>query len=85
MWGNFLIKQTYSLAEVLGMVKKYPSKQMNGYLLSQKIDQPGPYSNEILNPQGARLLSEELPSSLPQKSYYGHKKNQVTILKLSDI
>ena len=47
---------------------------MNGYLLSNKINQPGPYSKEILNPHGPRLLSEEPPPSLPQKSYYGHKK-----------
>ncbi len=47
---------------------------MNGYLLSQKIDQPGHYSKEILNPQGPRLLSAEPPPPLPQKSYYGHKK-----------
>ncbi len=68
------LKKSLSLSEILGMLNKYPSKQMNGYLLSQKIDQPGPYSKEILNPQSPRLLSEEPPPSLPQKSYYGHKK-----------
>ena len=47
---------------------------MNGYLLNKKINQPGHYSKEILNPQGTRLLSEEPLPSLPQKSYYGHKK-----------
>jgi putative SOS response-associated peptidase YedK len=68
------LKQTLSLAEILSMLNKYPSKQMNGYLLSNKIDQPGPYSKEMLKPQGPRLLSEEHPSSLPQQSYYGKKK-----------
>jgi putative SOS response-associated peptidase YedK len=68
------LKQTLSLAEILGMLNKYPSKQMNGYLLSNKIDQPGPYSKEMLTPQGPKLLSEEHPPSLPQQSYYGSKK-----------
>jgi putative SOS response-associated peptidase YedK len=68
------LKQTLSLAEILGMLNKCPSKQMNGYLLSGKIDMPGPYSKEMLSPQGPRLLSEEFPPSLPQQSYYGHKK-----------
>ena len=67
------LKQSLSLAEILGMLNKYPSKQMNGYRLSNKIDQPGPYSKEMLTPHGPRLLSES-PPSLPQQSYYGHKK-----------
>jgi hypothetical protein len=73
---NFLIKQTLTLAEILGMLNKYPFKQMNGYLLSKKIDQPGTYSKEILSPQGPRLLSEEHPPSIPQQSNYGSKKNK---------
>jgi putative SOS response-associated peptidase YedK len=70
------LKQTLSLAEILCMLNIHPSKQMNGYPLSSKIDQPGPYSKEILVLQGPKLLSEDQSPPLPRQSYYGHKKKQ---------
>jgi putative SOS response-associated peptidase YedK len=68
------LKPTLCLAELLGMLTKYPSKQMNAYPISGKVNQQGPFTKKILTPQGARLLSETQPPSLPQQSYYGHKK-----------
>lgn len=68
------LKPTLSLADILGMLKPYPSGKMNAYPVSGKIDQPGPFTKEILNPTGPRLLSEEQPPPLPRQSYYGHKK-----------
>jgi len=68
------LKPNLSLAEILGMLTTHPSKQMNAYSVSKKIDQPGLYSKEILAPQGPKLLSEEQPIPLPRQSYYGHKK-----------
>ena len=68
------LKPTLGLAEILGMLTITPSKQMNGYPLNSKIDQPGPYSKEILVLQGPKLLSEDHPPPLPRQSYYGHKK-----------
>jgi putative SOS response-associated peptidase YedK len=70
------LKPTLSLAEILGLLTKHPSKQMNAYPVSRKVNLPGPFSKEILTPQGPKLLSEEQPPSLPQQSYYGHKKRQ---------
>lgn len=71
------LKPTLSLAEILGMLTKHPSKQMNAYLISSEVNQPGPFTKAILIPQGSRLLSEEQPTTLPIKSYYGHKKRPV--------
>ncbi|MBL7904003.1 MAG: SOS response-associated peptidase [Bacteroidales bacterium] len=71
------LKPTLGLAEILGMLTITPSKQMNGYSISSKIDQPGPYSKEILLPQGPKLLSEDHPPPLPRQLYYGHKKKPV--------
>ncbi|KAF0196084.1 MAG: yoaM [Bacteroidetes bacterium] len=68
------LKPTLSLAEILGMLTKYPSKLMNAYPLSGKILQSGPFSKEILLPAGQKLLSETLPAPLPQRSYFEHKK-----------
>jgi len=68
------LKPTLSLAEILRTLAMQPSKQMNAYPISSKIDQSGPYSKEVLTPQGPRLLSEEQPPALPLQSYYGHKK-----------
>lgn len=68
------LKPTLSLTEILGMLVKYPSKQMNAYPVSGKIDTPGPFSKQILTPVGNKLLSESHPIAMPQQSYYGHKK-----------
>ncbi len=68
------LKPNLSLAEILNMLQQYPSKKMNAYPVSGKIDQPGPYSKEIMTPIGPKLLTEEHPPALPVKSYYGHKK-----------
>lgn len=61
------LKPSLTLAEILGMLNKYPSKQTKEYLMNNKLDQPGPHSKEILNPHGIRLLLEEPAPCLPQK------------------
>jgi putative SOS response-associated peptidase YedK len=68
------LKPTLSLTEILGMLVRHPSKLMNAYPVSGQIDLPGPFSRQILTPVGSKLSSEVHSSTLPQQSYYGHKK-----------
>jgi len=68
------LKPNLSLAEILKMLAPYPSKQLNGYQVSNKIDHPGSYSKGILTPYGEILSSLEQPLSLLRSSYCGHKK-----------
>lgn len=68
------LKPNLSLADILGILKHYPSGKMNAYPVHDDIDQPGPCSKEMLNPLGPGLFTEEQPLALPRQSYYGHKK-----------
>ncbi|MBW6492191.1 MAG: SOS response-associated peptidase [Lentimicrobium sp.] len=68
------LKQTLSLAEILRMLVRHPSKQMNAWPVSNQIDQSGSYSKDMLKPVGPKLWPEEFPSPLKVQSHYGHKK-----------
>lgn len=64
------LKPTLSLAKILGLLVKHPSRQMNAYPISNKVNQPGPFTKAILTPQGPRLLSEEQPPMFNSKTYF---------------
>lgn len=68
------LKPTLSLAEILRMLARHPSKQMNAWPVSSRIDQAGPYSKDMLKPLGPKLWTEEPPPALKVQSHYGHKK-----------
>jgi len=65
-----------TLMEILRFLDKHPSKDMNAYPVSSKINQPGPYNKEILKPAGNVLSPEIITPPIPRQSYYGHKHKE---------
>jgi putative SOS response-associated peptidase YedK len=69
------LRETNSLAEVLNKMQRYPSAKMNTYPISNEINNPPPYSKDILQPLGDCLLSEDKLLIPPMRRYYEHKKH----------
>ena len=67
------LKPELSLTDILAQLQMVPSARMNAFPLGGKVNTEGPFTKDILNPAGARLLSEEPVKTLPRQSHYGHK------------
>lgn len=68
------LKPDLSLREILGHLEKYPSKLMNAYPISKEVNNPIPFSLELIKPKGEKLLSEfESKLQFPSFRRYHHK------------
>jgi hypothetical protein len=71
------LRQSNSLAEVLNKLQKFPFDKMNAYPIGSEINNPPPFSLDIIKLVGERILSESVPQRIPVKNHYGHKEHDV--------